>query len=89
MSLVKSFDIAQSVNFEKKSKTKFETAYFLAKEELPNSKFKKDMRWKLNMVCNLVKHTLNFFYKQLGSGLSPERCLNFQTPFCRHLSRKP
>ena len=45
MSVVKSFDIAQSANFEKKKKKKkkkkFKTTYFIAKEKLPISKFKK------------------------------------------------
>ena len=40
MSLVKSFDIAQSANFQKK-KMKFKTTYFFTKKELPISKFKK------------------------------------------------
>ena len=40
ISLVKSFDIVQSANFEK-NKMKFETAYFIAEEELPISKFRK------------------------------------------------
>ena len=40
MSLVKSFDIAQSANFEK-NKMKFETAYFITNFQLPISKFKK------------------------------------------------
>ena len=40
MSLVKSFDNAESTNFEK-SKMKFKTAYFITKEKLPISKFKK------------------------------------------------
>ena len=41
MSLVKPFDIAKSANFEKK-KMKFKTAYFIAKEQLLISKFKKN-----------------------------------------------
>ena len=40
MSLVKSFDIVQSANFEK-NKMKFETIYVIAEEELPISKFRK------------------------------------------------
>ena len=39
MSLVKSFDIVQSSNFEK-NKMKFETTYVIAEEELPISKFR-------------------------------------------------
>ena len=37
---------------------KFETTYFIAKEELPISNLKKYMCWKLNMACNLAKHTM-------------------------------
>ena len=40
MSLVKSFDIAQSANFQK-NKMKFETTYFITNFQLPISKFKK------------------------------------------------